>query len=66
MTTNFRIAWRNEDYCEVYLGQEHLFAVDYDTYGRAGQHGMLSAVRTIADRFSVEVEEDWPDYDEDE
>jgi hypothetical protein len=63
----FRFVWRNDDHCDVFLDDNHLFVVDYDMLGRSGMSHMLDAIRYIAELFSVEVtevEQEWDDEDD--
>lgn len=59
------ILWHNDDVADVFLDDELLFTVDYDTYGRGGQTKMLSSLRLIADKAGWEISVSELDYDED-
>lgn len=61
----FEFRWQDDDVVHVLLDGHYIFSVDYDTLGRAGMNHMLEGIRIIADIFSAEVHEVWPE-DEDE
>lgn len=58
--------WKNDDLCEVWVEDEHLFDIDYITYGREGMHAVIKSTRVIAEAYGIMVHEYNDDIDEDE
>lgn len=45
----------DDDFIDVYLGEHLMGVIDYDRYGRGGQHAAVELLRNFADAFSLDV-----------